>query len=200
MIDRYISFHNGNLSKDLLRYQAKVFRKFNLPLEQIQTPLAHGAAIDKFLHLETWDRIILFDADCIVLKWDKQFIDSLGFELFGAVQRASHIPNSKDYVAPCFMILRKDVWEQAGKPSFIPNKSDCAADVTYACIENNIPVNYLNILEVERAEWKLEDGRMFGFGSTYGNQFIEIYHAFESNAQHHSTSNFIKKCQRVLLW
>ncbi len=200
MLDRIVSFHNGNLSKDLLKMQAKVFNKFNLPLEQIQTPLSHGAAIDSFLALEKWDRLILFDADCIPLKWDKAYIDSLGFELFGAIQNANHIPNSKDYVAPCFMVLRKDVYEAALKPSFLPNKSDCAADVTYACQFAGIPVNYLSILEVEKAEWRLEDGRMFGYGCTYGNSFVEVYHAFESNAVHHSTEKFLQKCRRVLLW
>lgn len=203
MKTRFVTFHNGNLNPDLVSYQKKVFDKFGIPLEQIETKLSHGEAIDHFVNTEAWDLLVLFDTDCIPLKWDDVYIKEIGLEpfdlkLFGAPQNANHIKGSKDYVAPAFMILRRDLWEYIGKPSFVPNKSDCAADVTYACYDKGVRVEYLNVLSCDKPLWKLENGTMFGYGTTFGNLFVEVYHAFESNAGHSSTSRFIEKCKQAL--
>lgn len=201
---RYVSLHNGNISSELIAMQKAMMDKFNIPIEQIQTDLSHEAAIDEFLKEETWDLLVLFDIDCIPLKWNEGYICNIGLEsfdirLFGAPQRANHIPNSKDYVAPGFMVLRKDIYEAIGKPSFAPtHRGDCAEEISYRCRDKGIPIEYLNVIHVDQQLWSLEDGTLFGYGTTFGNLFIEVNHAFESRANHFSTSNFIQKCKEVL--
>jgi hypothetical protein len=197
---RIISFNNGDLNPDLLKHQDLVFKKFGIPLEQIETKLPHPEAIDHFLNTEEWDILFLFDADCIPLN---ETVCSFGLRivasnrmLYGASQRASHIPNSIVYVSPCFMVLTRVVWEKMGKPSFkATERCDVAGEVTHAAIENDVECFMMFPSHVEKEMWPLIGNMKFGYGTTYGDS---IYHAFESNANHGSTTRFIQKCQEVL--
>lgn len=205
---RYISFHNGNLNPELLRMQKAVFDKFEKPLEQIQTDLSHGEAIDHFLNTEEWDYVFLFDADCIPLtKWeDADFFSDVS--LLGSAQKSSHLPHSKNFIAPSFMILSRTVWERVGKYSMkaVPGVGD-VAELFSTAVKNEyrhhkeVPRGNLIFfmpIEVEKPMWRLDGGTKFGYGTTYAFAGLMVYHAFESNANHHSTSRFIKKCQEVL--
>ena len=47
--------------------------------------------------------------------------------------------------------------------------------------------------------WPLDNGQKFGYGTTFGKFNMDFtYHAFESNAKHHSSSKFIEKCKSIL--
>ena len=198
MKTRIISFHNGNLLPELIEYQKKVFDFFGMPLEQIQTDLPHATAIDKFLHSEDWDRVVLFDADCIPVTELVNFpID----KIVGNAQRSSHIVGSKDFAAPSFISFTKELWEKNDKFSFEPvnGKGDVAELFSRNAEKNGIHISLLKPIHVETNMWALEDKTMFGYGTTYGSGNIAItYHAFESNAKHHSSSNFVKKCKQIL--
>ena len=200
---RYVSFHNGNISSELIAMQKAVMDTFNIPIEQIQSDLLHGTAIDKFLEEEPWDLLVLFDIDCIPLRWNEGYIGNIGLEpfnrkLFGAPQRANHIPDSKDYASPAFMVLRKELYETIGKPSFEPtHRGDCAEEISYGCRDKGILIEYLDVMHVDQPYWSLEDGTPFGYGTTFGNLFIEVNHAFESRANHFSTDNFYMKIKNT---
>lgn len=200
MKTRIISFHNGNLNPELLKHQALVFKKFGIALEQIETKLSHPEAIDHFLHSEEWDIVVLFDADCIPLNNSviQYGINAVANHdtIFGASQRASHIPGSILYVSPCFMVLSRIVWEQIGKPSFkATERCDVAGEITHAAKDADIECRMLYPTHVEKEMWPLLGNIKFGYGTTYGRV---IYHAFESNANHGSTQRFIEKCREVL--
>ena len=193
-----ISFHNGNLLPELIEYQKKVFDFFGMPLEQIETKLSHAAAIDNFLNTEEWDRVVLFDADCVPLM---KLEDYPTDKIIGNAQRSSHIQDSKDFAAPSFITFTKELWGQNDKFSFEPvnGKGDVAELFSRNAEKNGIHISLLKPIHVDKIMWQLEDGTYFGYGTTYGYGNIGItYHAFESNAKHHSSSNFVKKCKQIL--
>lgn len=197
---RVVSFHNGNLNPEIIRLQKAVFHKFEIDLEQIETRLPHPDAIDSFLQTEEWDIVVLFDADCIPLNQHvvDYAVDQVkrGHAIFGASQKASHIPGSKIYVSPCFMALNKSVWEEIGKPSFrATNRGDVAEEISYGCRKHGVVITMLYPTTVEVEKWDLLPGIRFGNGTTYGKS---VYHAFESNANGDSTDRFITKCLEVL--
>ncbi len=200
MRTRIISFHNGNLNPELVASQKKVFDKFELELEQIETTKPHPVAIDDFLKYNEWDTLVLFDIDCIPLHkyWVRNAISDVqgNHKIVAAAQKASHIPNSKIYASPCFMVITKKTFEHIGRPSFCAtNRGDVAEEISYAAREHQVALYLLYPTKVENPLWPLTDEIKFGHGTTYGDA---VYHAFESNANHHSTSRFIQKCQEVL--
>lgn len=199
MKTRIISFHNGNLNPDLLKHQKMVFNEFGIPLEQIETKLSHPEAIDHFLNNEEWDIVVLFDADCIPLNntiVDYAVKASLEGRVFGASQKASHIPNSQIYASPCFMAFSKETFELLGKPSFkATSRGDVAEEITYACRDKDVTFQLIYPSHVDKPMWELVNGVKFGYGTTYANV---VYHAFESNANHGSTHRFIEKCKETL--
>jgi hypothetical protein len=197
---RFISFHNGNIPAKVLEAQKAVFNDFNYPLEQIFTKLQHPYAIDNFLNNEAWDIAVIFDIDCIPL--DGEYLwKEIGFVtrrrwLIGAAQHASHIPNSIDYMSPAFMILHRELWEQMGKPSFLPTeRGDVGAEITYKALEHNLHYFMLPVEAVEVPMWELASGKKFGIGTNYGDV---IYHAFESRMNGDARSRFIQKCSQVI--
>lgn len=197
MKTRFITFHNGNLNPALVEGQKAVFDALDIPLEQFMHPIfAHGQAIDNFLANEPWEEIVLWDVDCIPLNREfLKFTGGMNY-LFGAQQKAGHIKDSQIYVGPCFMVLNHRIFETIGRPSFLPTvRGDVAEEISYGCRQARIPIHYLTPTHVEKPMWDLSPGVKFGYGTTYGNM---VYHAFESNANHESTVNFIKKCQEVI--
>jgi hypothetical protein len=199
MRTRIISFHNGNLNPELLRMQQAVFDYFDMPLEQIRTDLPHPEAIDHFLATEEWNSIVIVDADCIPLNRDIIYtaMTLAGRDsIVAPAQKASHIPGSQIYASPCFMVFSKSVFEVLGKPSFkATERGDVAEEISYAAREKGITLVLLMPTSVEVPLWPLTDKIKFGFGTTYHDS---VYHAFESNANHKSTSRFIEKCQQLI--
>ena len=190
---RYITFHNGNINPLVIEYQKKVFDYFKIPIEQIETPLSHGEAIDNFLNTEKWSEIMIFDIDCIPLTKNLSY-DLTG--ITGIAQKASHIPNSEIYAGPAWVVFDKQTYLELDKPSFVPTRrGDCGSELTYKANEKRIKVRLIYPSHVENKQWHLKNNIWFGYGTTYDDM---IYHAFESNANHHSTENFINKCKSVI--
>lgn len=194
-----VSFHNGNVSGDLVRAQKAVFDHFGYSDHlQIHTNLSHGEAIDEWLNTRHWDEVAIFDIDCIplypeVLRTAEQL--ARVHCLYGIAQSANHLSNEK-YVGAPFLCMAKGLWENIGKPSFRETKTeDVAGFVTRCAYWNSKKVDYLYPTHCEEPRWKLPDGTVFGLGTTYEGQ---IYHAFESRFQHGSTSRFIEKCKEVI--
>lgn len=198
MNTRIISFHNGNIPAEVLEAQKCVFDFFGLQLEQVETALQHPDAIDYWMQTERWDVMVLFDIDCIPLKRNtiELGIGLSKYAVVGAAQHASHIPNSADYVSPAFMVLRREIWELLGRPSFAPtNRADVGGEVSIAAYDHPDVVVLMSYpISVEQPMWKFDDGSMFGIGTNYGN----VYHAFESRMNEDARNKFIQKCREVV--
>lgn len=199
-----ITFHNGNLIPEVVEYQKKVFDYFGFPLLQIKHDLTHGEAIDKYLNESDWDKVVIFDIDCIPLHKDvlKIIETALNFgRLVGNAQISSHIPGSTDFVAPSFIGLTKDIWLKTGKQSFkdVQGVSDVGEMFTWKAKEAGVKPFLLYPMKSDKKLWTLQNGLMYGYGTTFGFMNDEMtYHAFESNAKHHSSSRFIEKCKQVI--
>ena len=193
-----ITFHNGNIDSDVLTWQKKVFDYFKIPLKQIHTNLSHDVAIEYYLMSEKPKVFLLFDIDCVPLKYsayDKAIIKAEQNILFGARQHASHIPNSKDYIAPCYMAFSFDLYKQLGYPSTrITNKADSAANITYVAYERDVDIEFVEVTNCVKPKWKFDDGSMFGNGTTYGNL---VYHQFEINSNR-GVIDFVNKCKSII--
>lgn len=194
-----ISFHNGNVSGDLVRAQKSVFDHFGYTDHlQIHTNLSHGEAIDEWLNTRHWDEVAIFDIDCIPLS-KKALLNidlwQLNHTLYGIEQSANHLSNESYIGAPCISFTR-NIWEQMGRPSFRETSTeDVAGYVTRKAKEYGIRIVKIKPTHCEEPKWMLPDGTAFGLGTTYEGQ---IYHAFESRFQHGSTSRFIEKCKEVV--
>ena len=64
---KIVSFYHSNLPLDIVELQKKVFDKLSIPLIQVEFNSTHGSAIKNYLDNNAWDKITLFDVDCIPL-------------------------------------------------------------------------------------------------------------------------------------
>ncbi len=200
-----VSFHQGNLIPELVEAQAKVFEHFKIDHKQVLTDLGHAAAIDKYLNETDWNTVAIFDIDCIPLvdnikSWIKFYLRH-GNTVFGSPQRSSHITGSRTFVAPSFICFDRDTWEQNKRTSFseVKDWGDVGEIFSRKAELNGINLEVLKVLKCDKPMWTLSDGTKFGYGTTFGITRSEIvYHAFESNAKHHSSSKFIQKCNEVI--
>lgn len=202
-----LSFHNGNLLPQLVEHQKMVFDFYSWDLKQIETKDSHFDALDKAIQSFCWnakneDVICFFDIDCIPLKNFQEVIQSAAKSgrIIADVQRSSHIKGSKDFAAPSFFAISKETYIKIGMPSFAPNEnSDVGENLTRIAKEKGIVIDLLYPIKSEKELWSLDNGQMYGYGTTFGKFGQEFtYHAFESNAKHESSSNFVNKCKSVL--
>lgn len=197
---KIISFHNGNIPAEVLEKQAQVFEKFKLDHHQVLTDLQHYDAIDHWLANHSSDDVVFMDIDAIPLQADSIarciHIAQERQAIVGAIQNANHIPGSIDYASPAFVVILRALYDKAGQPSFAPtSRADCGAELTYACHRHDIPVLLLPVSSVHQNKWRLNNGQMFGHGTTY---IHGIYHAFESRFSDASRKLFLQKCDEVL--
>jgi hypothetical protein len=194
-----ISFHNGNINNEVLIYQKRVFDYLGIPYVQIKTSLSHDEVIEDYLLNFKPKNFILFDIDCIPLNY-KAYLNAIEAcdrgVLYGARQHASHIPNSKDYVAPCYMAFSFETYKQLGYPSTkITSQFDCAGKLTSAANEKNLKVEFVEVTNCRVPKWKFDNGSKFGNGTTYGDL---VYHEFEINSNK-NVDEFVNKCKSVML-
>lgn len=194
-----ISFHNGNINNDVLIYQQRVFDYLRIPHVQIKTSLSHDEVLEDYLLSFKPKNFILFDIDCIPLNY-KAYLNAVDAcnkgVLYGARQHASHIPNSKDYIAPCYMAFSFETYKKLGYPSTkITSQFDSAGKITHSAYQKNVDVEFIEVTDCREPKWKFDDGSMFGNGTTYGNL---VYHEFEINSNQ-NIDNFVNKCKTLLL-
>lgn len=195
-----VSFYNSNISKEVVNAQKRVFDYFGYKEHlQVHTSLPHGRAIDHWLANNQWDKIAIFDIDCIPLNrfalgLAEKTIDSLNC-LYGAPQSANHLSN-EIYIGAPFVCFTRDLFNEIGQPSFVETeREDVAGEVTRAAQRKGLFLAMLWPSEVEVEKWPLgNSGTMFGYGTTYQGQ---IYHAFESRFNHESSNRFIDKCNLI---
>jgi len=197
----------GNIPKEVIKYQKKVFDYFNVPLEQIKVEfhngesVSHAEAIESYLFTCTREtnktNFIIFDIDCIPLNLKALEYYAQSIEkgiLIGPMQRSNHINNNKHiYCGPCALGFNKTIY----KPTkFYPSyRADTGEELTYMVEEMRIKTIKLAPSHVELLKWPLKNDNIleFGEGTTYNNM---IYHAF--NSRYGGSKRFIRKCKEVL--
>lgn len=193
-----ISFYNSNINPLVVEYQKKVFNHLGLDIEQIRHSMTHGEAIDYWLSIMEWDKVAIFDIDCIPLhKFTLRHAEAqVEGNIFGAAQKANHIPKSEIYVSPAFICLSKDIYSKCGFPTFKDgNGFDVGGFVSHVATQTGVNLSLLWPTHVEEPKWDLGNNSTFGYGTTYQGM---VYHAFESRMNHESTSRFIQKCKEVI--
>lgn len=203
MNTRIISFHGPSTKPEVTFWQKEVFNHLNIPLEQIQTNLPHAYSIDRFLNYEEWNNVVIFDSDCIPLykstiKLGLNVISHDGWKtLYGNAQKSSHIPTSKIFVAPSFLIMNRKLWELTNKFPMLPvdGKGD-VAELFSREVENvDGELCLLFPTNCEKELWTLTKNIMFGWGTTFDD---DTYHAFEVNNTEENTNRFVTKCKWVI--
>lgn len=195
---RIISIHNGNVDPDIVKYQKLVFDYLGLDLIQVETKLQHPDALNA-ITLDPFEQLAIFDIDCIPLT-KKAFTTGqrktgkFSNTLYGCAQQANHIPGSKIYVSPFFMMFHKDTFAAMEHPYFnASEKGDVGYEVTLDAEQNGVNIEMLWPTEVEEPKWNLGLASTFGPGTTYQTG---IYHAFQSRMG--NSEMFVNKCKEVL--
>lgn len=199
---KIVSFHNGNLNPDIIKYQRLVFEHFGYQVEQVETGLPHGEAIDEYLK-KPFDKIAIFDIDCIPLNndWHRRAFDG---KVYAAAQQANHIKGTGVYASPAFMCFDTFIYNALKHPSFKAHaKGDVGSMVTIQLEKLGKHPDLLWPIHVKVPKWDLGVNSCFGLGTTYGTRLIkerihkpEVYHAFESRMG--NGQMFIDKCKEVL--
>lgn len=196
---KVISFYNSNIDPELVKHQKGVFDHFGIEIEQILTTQSHPEAIDHWLNNNEWDKIAIFDIDCIPLH-SNVILDAIRIldsqVLYGAAQRANHIQGSGIYVSPAFCCFTRELYNKVFRISFKETQwHDVGSFFSSEATRVGYSLRLLWPIEVDNPCWDLVDGQKFGHGTNYQNI---VYHAFESRFNHESSSRFIQKCKTIL--
>jgi hypothetical protein len=187
---KIVSFYHSNLPLEIVDLQKKVFDKLSIPLIQVKFDFTHGSGIKKYLDNNEWDKITLFDVDCIPLSKDcieyaKNIVnDDI---IYGNAQ----VSNSTPYAAPSFITFTRNLYETSTHKYFEgamypkSNGEYVEADCTEVFVKENIkrgkklilsyPINCLY------PEWKYTGDEEhpnfeYGNGTTFDNK---TYHSFQ---------------------
>lgn len=202
-----ISFYHNNIDPAIIEAQKSVFDHFGMEHEQTLTTLTHGAAIDDYLLNKEWNEVAIFDIDCIPLNKDvltiaSERIKPFGniYHVYGAAQKANHIPNSELYCSPFFCCFIRELWEMTGKATFedIPG-FDVGGYFSHKVKYSGNMMNLIYPTHCEVPMWDLVKPKEFGLGTSYGFQGTKeslIYHSFLSRQG--NQQRFIDKCNAVI--
>lgn len=211
------SFCTTDLNPEIPYYQNKVFEKFNLKITQyIENPsfdsyYQHGHCINKIINQSNEDYVIIFDIDCIPLKFD--FYDRICNEisdnntLSGA--RGSSGNGMRDYIHPGFFGFSKKLYYDCRNPSlnYFTGKysGDTSQIFTDECLKLNKNIVYWEITNsLDDVFYIPSKNIYFGHGTVYENL---IYHQFQiscpqkfSNIDDFNDNQkmFVNKCKEII--
>lgn len=217
-----VSFHNGNLNPRVLELQRQVFEHYGIPLQQYESSLPHGEAMDEFCQSTDWDVGAFFDIDafCRSPEWLLQAMGTiyrnsemgLTPEMVGTIpiicggaHNANHLPGSRDYASPACCVVPRRLWlstmEKYGKgfQTHPEGRSftDAGQLLSIRARELGYNVSLLYPERVREPKWKLNGvpGAVFGRGTDYGM----LYHEFESRVNDDATlSAWESQCLKEL--
>lgn len=212
------SFCTTDLNPDIALYQSRVFDKFNLKITQyIEDPIydphrQHGYSINKIITQSKCDYIIIFDIDCIPLKYD--FYDKMCKEIYDnntlSGARGSSGNGMRDYIHAGFFGFSKKLYYECRNPSMEYFTGDYWGDTsqkfTDECIKLNKNIVYWEITSALDDVFYIPSKNIyFGHGTIYENL---IYHQFQISETSKfedyikykkNQQLFIEKCEKVLL-
>ena len=197
-----VVFYMPNISHRVVLAQRRVLKLFTPPdiaILQIEVPVWPSFVRQDFLRRTRYRTILFLDIDCIPLNHEaigKLIEIAEGGVLAGGIQRASHIENSGHlYVGTYCMALTPTLYREIGEPTFPEtSRGDAGEELTYAMEKLGRPVHFLWPTHVEEPIWKLTDTKMFGLGTTVGDDFWHAFHIREHKYQ----KRFVRYCEKVL--
>lgn len=230
MIHLIVSPYKNDLPDNIVKYQKKVFDYFNIDLIQIEFNGMHSKSMDDFIKFKDnvkWDFLTFFDVDCIPIKGGviENAIDKITNRntIYGNAQSSNAYPHNKvkspPFVAPSFLNISRDIWENYKKnyPDF--NKKDIfefkqvhanpdgeisEADVAEAFTRENekigVKIEYAYpIRTYGNLEWSFMGGwgnKPFSFGN-YTEFESGTYHNFQIRLKD-KQDYFINYCKKVI--
>jgi len=223
MHNAILTYFNYQIDPRIPEYQHQVVNKFIAGLGIDFHPLYYNAkdgdlypdqvidyALNVLFYEKAYDNVLILDVDCIPLNpqaltyvFDKA---SNGY-LIGNAQRSHYIDNDEHiFIGSSCLCLNKTVFEQLGKPGFVPTKrGDIAEELVFIAEAKNMPIEFLIPHDYESSphgatEWALTGNlKPYGIGTTFMkmNGDLMFYHLFESR-HNLNVDRFISKVQLVL--
>ena len=178
------SLYMRNIPNEIRLYQAKVFERFGVPLQQLevnatgpmQESMLIGSAIEQVVE-QNKDRVkyfLMFDIDCIPLSKEaiQYYVDEIkAGKLIGPVQRSNHIENGKHvFAAPCALGFSSELYKEIGALSqdslFKPTgRGDTCEEFTYMMeVYKPEELKILRPTHVEKLIWPLENQNRLEYG------------------------------------
>ena len=173
-----------NIPLNILRKQQSVAEHLDLPLQQERAhKKPHGVWMREVLERHASEDIVIFcDIDAFPLHRDA-YLQAVSHAqrgaLFGLAQFSNHKPGNEVYAGPMFMALRKQLWEDLGKPDLQSSKQHDAAEVLSALARaRGVEVVMSEPTATLISKWALGSEGVFGIGTFYGRR--DFFHLFES--------------------
>ena len=173
-----------NIPQGILKKQQDVFAHLGIPLRQERAhKKPHGVWMRDVLERHASEDIVIFcDIDAFPLHRDA-YLQAVSHAqrgaLFGLAQFSNHKPGNEVYAGPMFMALRKQLWEDLGKPDLQSSKQHDAAEVLSALARaRGVEVVMSEPTATLISKWALGSEGVFGIGTFYGRR--DFFHLFES--------------------
>lgn len=178
------SFYRSNIPTSIVSGQRAVFAKFGVPLEQHRDDtLTHGKWVDRIFSGGDSEIVVIADIDAFPLSRDA-YERACGAAADGAVVGLAQVANHKDpqrvYAGPMFLAVRRNVYEQLGRPGMErTSNSDVAQLLTDRALSEGVPVELIWPRFSIQPKWPLAGHGVFGIGTFYGE--MEFFHLFQSS-------------------
>ena len=173
-----------NIPPGILEKQRAVCEHLGLPLRQERAhKQPHGQWMNSLLEQHASnDIVVICDIDAFPLKrtaYEQAIAHAERGALFGLAQFSNHKPGNEVYAGPMFMALRKQLWEDLGKPDLQSSKQHDAAEVLSALARaRGVEVVMSEPTATLISKWALGSEGVFGIGTFYGRR--DFFHLFES--------------------
>lgn len=197
-----------NTPSSLSNAHKSVMSHFEIPVQYTVETINHGIWMNKILDETTSDFICFFDADCVPITL-QGFQDSIQKALqlqtfIGIAQASNHKQGFENHIfaAPGFLIVKKEIYENFGKPNMMgTHRSDAAQELSHLSDERNIPYGLIYPTHYEFGPkenqgnpWRLGNYGYFGIGTIYDNI---CYHLYQGRMQQ-NIQLFQKRCNQII--
>ncbi len=182
-MNRIVALYWDNIDPRIVAAQRAVFSHFGYQIDQREcTGVNHGDFLDAYMgELGPDDVALLTDIDCFPLNKEiveRAFAAARAGAIFGCAQSTNHIDPDRIFVAPMFMAISRQTWDQLGRPSFRPDaENDVAQRLNARAREAGVTIEMLYPYGAIVPKWRLGDIGFYGLGTFYRSG---VFHLFES--------------------
>jgi len=206
-----IAFHTlyyPNMSEKMVNSHKKVMAHFEIPVNYTNERVNHGTWLGRVLERSNSDFVCFFDTDCVPITIEglqNSIKEAINLQTFvGIAQASNHIHGFTHHIfaAPGFLIVKREIYEQFGKPNMMGTpRSDAAQELSHIADEKNIKYGLIYPTHYEHGPketggkpWNLGNYGVYGIGTTYGNV---CYHLYQGRFEHNVTL-FEKRCEEII--
>jgi len=208
MKTKLVSFYKNDLDPTIASLQKEAFSRLNLELHQVGFNGTHGQGINDYLDSAEFDRIVIFDVDCIPLTTEPILLAEKivnNKRIYGNAQ----VSNSFPYAAPSFISFTKELYETSThkrfEGQFYPNpegesvEADCGEVFVKENMKRGIEVVLSYPTSCPEVIWSYQGSGTYP-QFKYGNATLfdnNTYHQFQIRFKEQQ-ENFIKYVQTLL--